>query len=302
MSDAPAGTVADVTVVMPAMDREHLIARSLRSAQDQTCPPARVVVVDDASTDGTARVAKTCGADVLTMPERSGSGPARNAGIAQATTRWVAFLDSDDEWLPDHLERLVEGAAQEPGAVMVTAPARATSGRWMGNPSRRVRHLRPQDMLVPSDLVVTSGTMVTSEALAAAGGFRPLRRAQDLDLWLRVLEVGPGVALTEPGVRYHEHAEQASVDKDLMREHFTTILASVDERPWMTPALRQGAWSRVVWDDLRLAQAERRWRDALGSAGWFARRPAAVGALVRVLRRRRQARRRALQVRDGTEP
>ena len=62
--------------------------------------------------------------------------------------------------------------------------------------------------------------MVRRDAIVAAGMFRALARAQDLDLWLRVLESGPGVASGVPTVSYHEHPTQASKDGDLMRQAF----------------------------------------------------------------------------------
>src|SRR5919108_5973128 len=83
--------------------------RALAGVFAQKPPPAEIVVVDDASTDGTAAVAEEMGARVVRHEENLGEGAARNSGIAAATQPWLALLDSDDEWLPHHLETLWRG-------------------------------------------------------------------------------------------------------------------------------------------------------------------------------------------------
>lgn len=281
---------ADVTVVMPAMNRAHLIERALESVRRQTVAPRRVVVVDDASDDGTAGVARRAGAEVLEMPRRSGSGPARNAGIDAADTEWIAFLDSDDEWLPHHLETVLHFAQ---GHVLASTAATSTSGRWLGSPSPTPQPVTPRRVLVPSDLIVTSATVARRDALEAVGRFRPLPRAQDMDAWIRVLELGSGVVVGEATVTYHEHEAQAVRDVGLMRSAFERILEDHAAKDWMDPSLRDGALARVVWDDLRAAQRASRWRDAAGCSWWLVRRPSALRAVVAVLAQRRRARRRA---------
>ncbi|BEP13596.1 glycosyltransferase [Acidothermaceae bacterium B102] len=276
-----------VAVVMPALNRETMILRALASISSQTRVPDEIIVVDDASTDRTAAVAREAGATVVVMPERSGSGPARNAGILATSAKWVAFLDSDDEWEPRHLELLLRQAGS---ANLVTAPALDSSGRLRGNPSRRLLPLTPKMLLVPGDAVVTSGTMVRRDALVAAGMFRALPRAQDLDLWLRVLESGPGVASGVPTVKYHEHATQASKDNDLMRQAFISILDEYSDRRWLTPGVRLRSHTLHMWDSFRAAQSGHQWPEAVKQGSWFVRHPSTVPALAQLLLRRRQSR------------
>ncbi|NAZ86416.1 glycosyltransferase family 2 protein [Kineococcus indalonis] len=278
---------ADVTVVMPAMNRAHLIGRALESIARQGVAPAEVVVVDDASTDGTADVAEAAGARVIRLEQNGGSGPARNLGVRAATTEWVAFLDSDDEWEPGHLEALLRRAGDH---VLVCAPARTPAGRVVGNPWRRELPLDPLTLLAPGDVMCTSGTMVRRWALEEAGLFRPLRRVQDLDLWVRVLELGTGVALAEPSVVYHEHVSQAVNDKDLMRECFDRVVRSCAGRPWLTPRVHDGIYSRLHWDDMRAAQRSGDLRGALRHGAWLAGRPHAWPPLAKLLQQRRLSR------------
>ncbi|MGJ7442259.1 glycosyltransferase family 2 protein [Aquipuribacter sp. MA13-6] len=279
--------VVDVAVVIPVHNRPEMLDRALRSIAAQTVRPAEVVVVDDVSTDDTPDVALRHGATLVRMAQNGGSGRARNAGIARATAAWVAFLDSDDEWLPDHLERMV--AASE-GEALVTAPSITTGGRLMGNPWRRPVRLSPRRLLVPGNVITTSGTMVRRDLLDRIGGFRPLPRAQDLDLWLRVIEKGPGIALPLPTVRYHLHDSQASSDWDLTRRCFDDIIDSHAESPWMSDGLRQQAYARVHWDEFRSARSGGRGEQAGERLQWLLRRPRTWWPLLSLFAARRASR------------
>ena len=245
-----------IAVVLPARNRETLLGRALASVRAQTVQPIEVIVVDDGSTDGTAQVALAAGATLVALPESMGPGPARNAGILAAKSPWVAFLDSDDEWAETHLELLLEHAGS---ASLVTAPAIDSSGRVRGNPSGKSLNLTPRRLLVPGDAVVTSGTMVRREVLIDVGLFQSLPRAEDLDLWLRVLDGHEGTATAAPTVRYHQHTSQVSLDADLMRACFDSMLASLADRPWLTEGLRVRSQTMMVWDGMRRAQGQRHW-------------------------------------------
>ncbi len=112
-----------VTVVIAVKDGAEHIGRSLRSARAQTLGDIEIIVVDDASTDGTAAVALAASegdtrVTVMSLPRNLGPSGARNAAIARARGRWVAILDADDAWLPERAATLV-GAAEEAGVDMV---------------------------------------------------------------------------------------------------------------------------------------------------------------------------------------
>lgn len=286
--DSDARLMVDVTVVMPAMNRGHLIARALDSVAAQTLRPRQVVVVDDASTDDTVDVARAHGADVIALPVNGGSGPARNRGIEAATTEWIAFLDSDDAWHPDHLATVVQNAEDH---VLVASPGTSTGGRQLGNAHGKPFPLTSKTALVPGDLIITSGALVRRQALLDAGLFRGLRRAQDLDMWVRVLEHGTGVALTRPTVTYFLHDEQAIKDHELMRQCFGQIIDFSVTRPWFDEHDADRARSRWHWDDLRAAQRGRDPRRVLHEAGWLVTRPHTWSTLVELLRMRRLSRR-----------
>ncbi len=113
MSDITAGPVSpgpitpdDISVVIPTYNRSALAVRAIETAVGQTVPAAEVIVVDDGSTDDTPEVLAGYEAPVrIVRQENGGSSAARNRGVAEATRPWIAFLDSDDVWRPDHLEQ-----------------------------------------------------------------------------------------------------------------------------------------------------------------------------------------------------
>jgi glycosyltransferase involved in cell wall biosynthesis len=97
MSDPP------VSVIVPVYNGERFLARALESIFAQQLQPAEVIVVDDGSTDGTARVARSfAGAEYIYQPNQ-GTGAACNAALARARGEFIAFLDHDDLWTPDKL-------------------------------------------------------------------------------------------------------------------------------------------------------------------------------------------------------
>src|SRR6266446_940152 len=99
-----------VSVVIPLYNKVRYIQRALDSVLAQTYTDFEVIVVDDGSTDGGAEVVACCTDRRVRLIRQSnqGPGPARNRGVEEAAGGYVAFLDSDDEWLPAFLERSVD--------------------------------------------------------------------------------------------------------------------------------------------------------------------------------------------------
>ena len=100
-----------VSVVIPVHNRQAVIGRSVSSVIRQSLSPDEIIIVNDGSSDNTLQVCQEIsapGVQIITLPENCGSQKARNAGIRAAKGNWIAFLDSDDQWLPNQLEKLVE--------------------------------------------------------------------------------------------------------------------------------------------------------------------------------------------------
>ncbi len=251
---AAQGTVP-VSVVIPAYNRERMLRRALESVLAQRPAPAEIVVVDDASTDGTAAVAEELGAIVVRHEQNAGEGAARNSAIAAATQPWIALLDSDDEWLPHHLASLWEARGEH--VLVATSALRCYEDpaydRVHGPASPRPLPLRtPADIVYPENPVPVSAGLIRRDVAERAGGYRTLRHCADFDFLLRCLEHGTGVVLPEVSVLYHVHPDQVSHERDEMKAAHTNISRSYADRPWFEPAQVRRWRTVVVWDTYRL--------------------------------------------------
>jgi glycosyltransferase involved in cell wall biosynthesis len=128
-----------LSVVIPSWNRAHLVRDAIDSALDQRAGEVEVIVVDDASTDDTSGFLTRIYGDrirLLRLPERRGAGAVRNAGVAVATGEFVAFLDSDDVWLPGKFDAELQVFEQFPGAEAVLSDSQNFFERQADGPSR----------------------------------------------------------------------------------------------------------------------------------------------------------------------
>src|SRR4051812_42481615 len=110
-----------VSVIVPARDAEATLGETLASLRAQALADLEAIVVDDASADGTRALVAAAAAEdgrfrLLALSANLGTAGARNAGLREARSRWVLFLDADDWVGPDHLASLVAAAEADPGA------------------------------------------------------------------------------------------------------------------------------------------------------------------------------------------
>lgn len=109
-----------VSVIIPAYNAEEYIGRALDSVLTQSAPADEIIVVDDGSTDKTAEIVKAFGQRVRYIyQDNAGVSVARNRGIEEASGNWIAFLDADDEWLPNKLKQQVDVLRRNPHLVWV---------------------------------------------------------------------------------------------------------------------------------------------------------------------------------------
>jgi hypothetical protein len=187
-----AGSAPEISVVLPTFNRAALVEGAVRSVLDQSFPGFELIVVDDGSTDGTDRVLAGYG-DVIRLErvEHRGVAAARNVGLRLARGAVLAFLDSDNLWLRDHLAVVAAMLAERPEAVLAsTCPGFVTAGR--AAPAEAVL-VDPLPRLLAANFVGSPSCIaVRREALAALGGFdETLRVAEDVDAWLRLALRGP---------------------------------------------------------------------------------------------------------------
>jgi glycosyltransferase involved in cell wall biosynthesis len=294
----PGPATVPVSVVIPAYNREALLRRALESVLAQRPAPAEIIVVDDASGDGTAAVAEELGARVIRHDRNAGEGAARNSALAAATQPWLALLDSDDEWLSHHLATLWSARADH--VVVATSALRCgddpSRDRLHGAAGSRPLVLRsPADIVFPENPVPVSAGLIRRDVAERVGGYQPLPHCADFDFLLRCLEHGTGVVLPQVGVLYHVHADQVSHQRAEMKAAHTDIARRYADRPWFDRRQVSRWRTAVAWDLYRL---EGGWRRAQALV-----RPWHVSPLIRLwwwrLRLRRRTAALALRPAEG---
>ncbi len=205
-----AGTVDEptVTVVLPTRDRPEGLRAAIDSALAQTYGPLEIIVVDDGSLPP-AQVGPE--ARLVRLDRPAGPGAARNRGAAEAKGDVLAFLDDDDRWRPDYLNRQV--------AALQSRQAAATCSRWTlrdgsilmdtsGPPSEGLA-----DWILREPLLVPSSLVVRTDVFLGLGGFdADLRFGEDWDLAVRLVEDHRVVAVPEVLVdrTWHPHRRYGS--------------------------------------------------------------------------------------------
>jgi len=284
----------EVSVIIPAYQAAATIASTVTSVLAQTIDHLEVIVVDDGSSDGTAAVARALSDRRVRVLSRAhvGVAAARNAGIAEARGELIAFLDSDDLWLPRYLELALEALAQawRPGFAYTDAygfdPRTGLVGArgLEGGPPPSPPPLRAEAFLLEllrRNFVFSSAT-VPRAVLEELGGFdQRMAPAEDYDLWLRIVLAGYSpVWIPGKHALYRIHARQASRNHARLRRAELAVLAGLPTQQMPTPAHQQLLASRqqslrrelrILEGDARLAARMYRARRGMRS-GWLASR------------------------------
>jgi glycosyltransferase involved in cell wall biosynthesis len=228
-------TAPPVSVIIPAYDRVGSIRLAVESVLRQSWGDFELLVVDDGSRDGTQDVVRGI-ADprvrLIETPRNMGASAARNLGIAEARGDWVAFQDSDDEWLPLKLERqmarlLAPGArfvAAYCGMMILGAPhadpaggaGRLTIRYFPGSEETRLEgDILPE--LMRTSLISTQTLVVRRDLMREIGGFDPeLKALIDWDCMLRIAPRGPIAFVDEPLVL--QRWSDNSITRDRVRK------------------------------------------------------------------------------------
>jgi glycosyltransferase involved in cell wall biosynthesis len=200
-----------VSVILPTHNRVGLLAGAVESVLAQTEQRFELIVVDDGSSDATpeylaALMSRDRRARSIRLDAPRGGGGARNEGLRLSRGDWVAFLDDDDRWVPTKLEKQLAAVRAHPAAVA------ASCGYERVFPSRKRQlvavppSVKLRDLFEFNVLGSASLCMGSAQALRSIGGFDTrLAAGQDLDLWVRLRQLGEIVVCAEPLVLYHVH-------------------------------------------------------------------------------------------------
>lgn len=268
-----------ISAIIPAFNAERTIARALHSVLAQTRPADEILVIDDGSTDKTTDAVRAFGDRVrLITQANAGVSVARNTGIQSASGDWIAFLDADDEWLPEKLALQTEHLKRHPDLKWTF-----TNLAWDKTKIGRAEPVHPAERLdaaarstevfddylrayVRGFFASTITLMIHRSVFDSVGVFEPgMKRAQDNDLWYRIAYQFPKIGYLPQALAVYHLDTPGSSTKVNNSLNFMIQLAERHERlarqhnrlEAFAPCLRQmvSLWVRELIEQRQYAQA-----------------------------------------------
>jgi glycosyltransferase involved in cell wall biosynthesis len=290
------GNLPEVSVVIPTRNRRQLLRFALASVLEQRGVRLEVIVVDEASTDGTAAMVRSI-ADprlhLLRNDVRLGKSAARNRGIAETRGEWIAFLDDDDVWAPDKLHLQLEALRATArtwsytGAVNISVDHHVLGGAPPEPPDAVAAALhRVNSVPGGCSSVIVNRTVLPQQAFDSR-----YRLCEDWDLWIRLARGGPPAWVPQPLVGYRVHGGNSSEDtrrflaelEMIEQQYGGPVDRVVFYRHLARVSLRMNRQWRALWFYVRAAALDR--RDYLGG-GFLTDASEVLGAAwARVFRR-----------------
>lgn len=254
-----------ITVIIPCYNRAVFLREAIESVLSQGYDgPLEIIVADDGSTDQSVAVAESFGSPVIVLrkPEgcmSQGPGPTRNRAITASTQPYIAFLDSDDVFMPGHLERLASALDEDPklGLAFDDAEGMNSHGTqsWM-RPYPECNLEIPETVFL-DPFFQTSAVMLKRDIFSAVGGpfDEDLWMAEDVDLWLRIFENGSVRHVPGTGSRVREHdGRMVSAQNIRKTYHYAKLVMerAIARYPYHQSVIRR----RKAAIDFRMAQAD----------------------------------------------
>ena len=254
-----------VSIVMPTFNRMEFLPATVESVRAQSIQQWELVIADDGSDPNTVDYLANLRRDerirLLRLPHSGNAGTARNAAIAAARASWLAFLDSDDLWQPNKLERQLAALRAEPECAWSYTAFVMVDTEGAPLPSERSRTWVPHTGDIFTQTVRTtasirpSGVLASTALVRAVGAFdEAIDCSEDYDLWLRLALRSPVCVVDEPLISVRRHS-------------------SNPRRPAGAPHLARDYSLRKLEGQLAGAQrellVEERSRNALGLAAAF---------------------------------
>ena len=203
----------DISVIIPTYNRAHILPRALDSVLAQTQLPIEIIVVNDGSTDGTKSVLSNYPGLKIIDQQHSGVSAARNIGLEHTNGEWIAFLDSDDEWLPEKLEQQWAAICNDDKLICHTEEIWIRNGKRV-NPMKKHQKYGEYiyEKCLPLCVISPSSVMIHQSVFNDIGVFdESLEVCEDYDLWLRICSKYSTLFISEPLiVKYGGHEDQLS--------------------------------------------------------------------------------------------
>ena len=214
----------NISVVIPSYNRKDFLKRSIDSAINQTKKPLEIIVVDDGSTDGTETMIKSDYDFVKFIKQKNkGVSAARNIGIKVSIGEWICFLDSDDEWKKDKLEKQINAVKSNPSYKFFHS-----NEIWIKNGIRinqKKKHKKYGgdifDKCLDMCRISPSSVMIDKTVFDEVGNFNEnLVVCEDYELWLRICDKYRVFFIDEPLIiKYGGHQGQLSYSIESIENH-----------------------------------------------------------------------------------
>lgn len=207
--------MSEVSVIIPTFNRAHTIIRALDSVFESTFKDFKVIVVNDGSTDETEQLLKNYSKPITVIrSENRGVSAARNLGAKTAKSKWLAFLDSDDEWLPHKLQKQMEFVSDHPHYKLVHSDEIWIRNGVRVNPKKHHQKWGGEVFLqcVEQCFISPSTCLIERNFFNELGGFdENFVVCEDYDLWLKASLNHPIGHIARPLIKkYGGHEDQLS--------------------------------------------------------------------------------------------
>lgn len=263
-----------VSVVMPCFNAQRHLPRSIASLQAQTCEDWQLIAIDDGSTDGTLNWlrAQTDPRIRVISQANAGVSAARNAGLAQCSGDYVAFLDADDTWAPDFMVRLRNSLSSQPAAVLAYC-----GWQNLGIEGARGEPFVPPDYDGPGKtLALLEGCrwpihacLTRRSAIKHAGGFEnSLKIGEDYLLWMEVAAQGSILRVPEVLAFYHHHDGPQATDNQVLAALDTLRAKQIflQRHPEIAHRLGRETVDDLLWGGLIAKGSELYWQGDIEAA------------------------------------
>ncbi len=229
-----------VSVVIPVYNGAAFLAEALGSIFNQTYSPYEVIVVDDGSTDSSRSIVEQFADNIVYVwQENRGPAFARNRGIERAQGEYIAFLDADDKWLSNKVERQIACFETNKTAAMVYTKMvnfRDSDGQELEILPPRVISGRIVDEILMKGLILLSTVMIKTEILRRIGGFdESLPTAEDTNLYIRIAKEYDVYGVDEVLVKRRRHIGNLSEKTDIVRGTLDSLEKIIVLYPDMHP-------------------------------------------------------------------
>ena len=214
----------NISVVIPTYNRIELLKRSIDSVINQTIKPSEIIIVDDGSNDGTEAMVKNKYDSLKLITQKNkGASAARNSGIKASSGEWICFLDSDDEWKNDKLEKQITAATNNSDYKFFHS-----NEIWIKNGKRinqKKKHKKYGGDIFKKCLdmcrISPSSVLIEKNIFEEIGFFNEdLVVCEDYELWLRICDKYEVFFIDEPLIfKYGGHQGQLSYSIDSIECH-----------------------------------------------------------------------------------